>query len=409
MLNDLILTLLAILTLVFTYKLAMRVLGKRQQNKQIFHQAFKLLPLENSLQTSWDHIEGYFSDRAFPCTLDYLESFSDGVTLVHRVRVELLHQNHIIPDTCVRLFSPYTSEEQSNPASPAFRRKRSSMPSRCKLMHEDWEITLPTDLLYPRLFSHPSREAFSLPEELSLFELTIDRDHLTLTVDIYTETAINQARQMAHLCTRLLEFLPTLTTTPELNTPYHLLHLLVLEDRVQRGDEHLIDILDVLLEHPQHHLLTQTTWLHLTRERSLENLYYLFTYCPSQLIQMLSDDELVEFFQRMTMSDLNLPDTHLITLLPRLSLSILCDPSLTLPWKLRLLSLWLEDDSETRQSTQTLQAAIHNMIVAHPFERQRIQQHISRSPGLATRQDGQLSLSHGLSHGSLSMLPEFEE
>ena len=336
MFDDISFTLLAMLTLVFTYKFSMRVIGERQQNKQIFHQAFKLLPLENSLQTSWDHIEGYFSDRSYPCTLNYLESFYEGTSLVHRIKIEFLHQNHIAPGIQVRLFYPDIQQESSNPASRAFRQQLLERPPLCEISHDDWALTLPTELFYPKIFASPPIDALATPEEISIFSLVIDREQLVVTADFLTETSINQARQMAQLCNTLLELLPDITTTRELNTPYLLLHHLILDAQVLRGNPHLIPILDVLLDHDQSHPYTLATWSHLTQDRSLENLYFFFTYCPAHLVYMLSNEELLEFFHHMMISDLTIPDTHLLTLLPRLSLSLLCDSGISITWKLTM-------------------------------------------------------------------------
>ncbi len=279
--------------------------------------------------------------------------------------------------------------------------------------HGQHPIEWPLEEGLPMFLRTPELSTFhDVHDLLRLRTLHIDHEGITLIAELpqslLTQLQNDDARTrqtfLAQHITDLFDILDHTTADRVLLSWQRiLLNLFTGEPGFTQPHSDRTQLIELLLDERQHiQSIRARTWQALFSHNQPLELLFALSHFTDEMLEQMSEAQLTELVRRV-----HVPFGKILTpiipgVLSHLPLELLADETIDFEFKFVLLTAWLQDP---HTDPHVLQPAIRAMIMAHPFERQRIQGHITSTPGV---QHGSLSLSHGLPNGNISIVPAKE-
>lgn len=340
-----------------------------------------------------------------PCDISVVRTFEDDekgilhlLKLTH-VRTKLLH-----PDLQFTL-----GTAPSSPSLAYTTDMFNGLQTFTLLYKNRWRFTLPISHLFEAVITSPPRTHFEAHHRnLSLRTCVLTHDEIMLWVECPQELlehdALDTLEKRQHFIMRHCSSLLTLLAHLELNSSLQsgldtLLHIFTQTTQFALTAPAREKLIELLLSSSQEHIHTRMWHTLLETNQPLELLFVLERF-PERMLAQISTEQLIELVRRAHVTHTAKLTTTLPHILPRIPMDLLADASIDFDFKFVLLTAWLQHPG---MEPHALQHAIRAMILAHPFDRPRIQRHIIATSGI---QKGTLTLSHGVPNGNISIVQE---
>ena len=265
-----------------------------------------------------------------------------------------------------------------------------------ELTLERFTLQLPVEAAASLLRDEAARQAFSKAGALHVARLVITPRSVSLSALLPDEVIGGQRRQAARQrilsawCASLLSVLRALYLKPELegapSALFALLHGPLKHSERALNAERMRLILYILKRYSGERA-GERLWDELLASSSSKELLELALKLPEEAFSRMSEAQLIGILRCYHAAPQVPLSSWLPRALPRLPTSLLADASIDFEFKFKLLTAWLSQEAITPERQQ---AIVHAMLSAYPFERQRIQRHVT---ALTRSSGGRLSIS----------------